>query len=177
MAILDDTLVPPGNDNPVADDGQHTQAWLGYHQAVADQLNGLHSGVVDGTPALAGRVGEVLSASATVAVLASGASTNIANINLTPGDWDVTGNIRFTPAPTTPPTDVAAGISLNPGVLPAVLTRLATAFAVGALVAIDAGGVTQINVSANTLVYLVGRASFTIAGMAATGTIRARRMR
>jgi hypothetical protein len=170
-------LSPPGNDNPVADDGQHTHSWLGYHQDVSDVLNGLHTGVVTGVAASAGEVGEVMSGTATVAVLASAASTNIVNLNLTPGDWDVTGNIAFTPAPTTPPTDIAAGISLSSGVLPAVLTRIATAFATGALVAIDAGGVRQVNISVNTLVYLVGRASFTVAGMAATGTIRARRMR
>jgi hypothetical protein len=175
-AVVDDKLVPPGNEIPVADDGQHTHPWLAYHQSVADQINNIRTGRTNGQPAVPGQVGEVIVQAHSPLVIFSGVVVNVASLDLSAGDWDVSGNVQFTSDPTTHPLDVAAGVSNVSGALPAVLTRIAATFAVGAFVAIDAGGATQINISSPTTVWLVARALFTTAGMSAVGIIRARRM-
>lgn len=176
VAVVNDKLIPPGNDNPVADDGQHTQSWLGYHQAVADQINNLRSGRVDGLPAAPGQVGEVIVSVHSPVVMFSGVAADIASLMLDPGDWDVSGNVRFVPDPTTHPLDITGSVSLASGAFGLTITSFGAAFTVGAALAVDAGGVTQVNVSASTVVYLVARAGFTGAGMSAIGIIRARRM-
>ena len=60
-------LQPPTNDPPITEaGGQHSQAWAGYFQGVADQLATLQAkvrkGVTDGSDAAAGDIGEYLTA-------------------------------------------------------------------------------------------------------------------
>jgi hypothetical protein len=167
----------PGNDPPIAPDGQQaSQSWLAFHQSTENLLNSLGRGSTDGAPAEAGMVGEVASASGTVPTLSSDGIFNIASLVLQPGDWDVSGNVLFVPAATTHPTQAGAGISLVSATFGATIMNIGATFTVGANIALDAGGIAQVNVAVPTPVYLVARASFTTAGMGATGTIRARRM-
>src|SRR5580765_8397060 len=56
-----ENLMPPTHELPISDQGDHSHAWTRYNQDVADRLNGVHRGVVDGSNAKAGDVGEYLS--------------------------------------------------------------------------------------------------------------------
>jgi hypothetical protein len=56
-------------------------------------------GVTDASNAIAGNVGEFLSASqATATALTTATTLNLATLSLSPGDWDVWGQIIFTPS-------------------------------------------------------------------------------
>jgi hypothetical protein len=162
-------LQPPANETPMADDGkQHTPAWRAYFQSVADYLITLHQGVTDGTDASPGQVGEYMTAASGTVGLANNVVTNLISLDLTPGDWDVSGNAQFH-APTGTHTLFAAGV----GGLDTILRITVT----GAT--IDEGlstATTRQNITASATVWLVVEAASTVA-VSASGTIRARRMR
>lgn len=106
----------------------------------------------------------------------------VTGVTLTPGDWDVSGQVGFLPAATTSITELAAGISLSSGVLPSSSTistplELRTFNAVVPGTTIQSVGLAtaRINVNANTQLYLVGRAIFTVSTMTGHGFIWARR--
>lgn len=171
-------LVPPASDPPITDDGQHSQAWAAHFEATADALANVHLGVVDGGNAVAGQVGEYLTASASVPIgLASGVAANIAALPLAPGDWDISGNVHFSAASTTHPTECVAGVSTVSGAFGAEYEQIGMAFNIGANIAMGVAGPVRVNVSAATNAYLVARSSFSTSTMTATGTINARRPR
>jgi len=174
-------LQPPANDPPLQEaGGQHSQAWSGYFQNVADELTrqAAKRGVVDGSDATAGQVGEYLTAAGGAVGLSSNVPADIVAMVLTPGDWDVSGQAQF-------------GMSL--GVLEArcwVGLTSATVHTPGASVIVLVGGTTllatntqlmagpvRFSVSAATNVYLGGLARFTAGSASAGGVISARRMR
>jgi hypothetical protein len=93
---------PPFYDPPIAgsaSDQQHSQAWTDYHQSLADQVNGMvattRTGVIDGSDAVTGAIGEYMETSGTAVGLSSGATATVATLNLTAGDWDVAGSLSF----------------------------------------------------------------------------------
>lgn len=96
MAALSRVVEPPFYDPPIADNQQHSQAWTEYHQSVADRLTALHAGSTDGGDAASGDVGEFMETSSSAA-LATGGHTDVASLNLTAGDWDVSGSAVITP--------------------------------------------------------------------------------
>jgi hypothetical protein len=155
-----------------ADTGQHSDIWKSHQQSIVDALQSIintdQKGVTDGSEAEAGDVGEYLTASASVALTTSGVITNIVSIDLTAGDWDVTGNCVF---------HAGAGTHSFFGCGIGGLDTYTTAtFPTGA---IDMGLNTALarqNVTATTTVWLVAQAGFS-GSMTAVGTIRARRMR
>jgi hypothetical protein len=141
-------------------------------------------GTTAGGNAAAGFIGEFISAnSAGVAVGSSGAFVTIASISLTAGDWDVEGTCSLVTGGTTAGTVSSGGVSLNPtsedsqtngGVFDAFGTLVASS------TYLSPTGKRRINVSTTTTVYLVGAATYTVAGGATWGTnsfIGARRVR
>lgn len=54
-------------------------------------------GVTDGSNAAAGQIGEYISASAASVQLASNVAQSVVPINLSAGDWEVSGNVSFLP--------------------------------------------------------------------------------
>lgn len=179
---------PPVFDPPIAASGQqHSQAWTEYHQQVADQLqnqltqiNALTSqlstltgtmgqGVTDGSDAAAGDIGEYLTATSGTVSLANAVLTNIVSIDLTAGDWDVSGTVGFSAGSGTH-TLFGAGIGSG---LDAVITAT---FPSAAMSMALPTSVHRYNVTATTTVWLVAEVGFT-GSCTAQGIIRARRMR
>jgi hypothetical protein len=154
-----------------------SSAWIGY-----PVNQGL--GTTAGTNAAAGYVGEVLSStiaigSATSLTTATGKS--VTSLALTAGDWNVWGNIGYIAAATTTVSLLTGSISTTNNTqatspngggyaqLQATLTTASTN--------ILPVGMTQINVSTSTTVYLVATATFAVSTMTAYGSIYARRAR
>jgi len=164
-------IEPPFYDPPLAPSGsgqQHSQAWTEYHQSVADRLSGLGVGVTDGSEAAAGAVGEFLTAGSGAIGLVTGATTNLASLALTPGDWDVSGFVSFTAGSGTH-TYFGAGIGVVDTTIMATYPGTATNQVLPTTVH-------RYNISAATTVWVVARADFT-GTVTASGSIRARRAR
>jgi hypothetical protein len=177
-------LQPPTAETPLDPvSGEHSQAWAEHHQKVADALATLGTGVVDGSDAAAGRIGECMSS--VIAYPGSGISTaipaNVTTLALTAGDWDVSGSVQFVPAAASKQTVAAAGVSLTSAALnpppSGSFAIVQTNFAVGGAQQVLPTGQMRVNVAAPTTVYLVAQAVFTVSTMTACGTISARRMR
>jgi hypothetical protein len=174
MAI---NLKPPADPPLLGNDSQHSTAWADYHDRVAAALKQLGTGVTDGSDAPAGQVGERLTASGGPIGLTSNAAANIATLPLTAGDFEVWGNIHFTAAPTTHPTEAVAGVSSASGALGAVYEQVGAPFNAGANIQLGTGGPVRFSSAGAQTAYLVAFAVFTAAGMTASGTIWARRVR
>ena len=107
----------------------------------------------------------------------------ITSISLTAGDWDVEGTASLVTGSTTSGTVFSGGISLNAtsedsqangGVFDSFNTLVASS------TYLSPTGKRRINVSTTTTVYLVGAATYSVAGGATWGTnsfIGARRVR
>jgi hypothetical protein len=168
---------PPFYDQPIVDAAsgqQHSQAWTEYHQSVADRINalaakvGAGTGVTDGSDAAAGQIGEYMTATASGIGLANNVASNIVSLDLTSGDWDVSGNVAFSAGAGTH-TLFAAGIdSLD--------TQTMGTFPTGAVTQGNSTSTRRYNGTATVTVWLVALASFS-STVTASGTIRARRMR
>jgi hypothetical protein len=170
------TLDPPFREAPQEPGSQpFSQPWNAYFtntaarvSSMSQQLATIDTGVTDGSDAAAGQIGEYLTASASVPLTGSMSIANIVSIDLTAGDWDVTGNCVF---------HAGAGTHSFFGCgIGGLDTYTTAAFPTGA---IDMGLNTALarqNVTATTTVWLVAEAGFT-GSMTAVGTIRARRVR
>jgi len=144
-------------------------------------------GVVDGSNANAGSVGEYIESNiangAPVAAGTTGNAKTMTSITLTPGDWDVAGVISWIPAATTTLTAHYASISLttnaidftfgrvNVGTLPSAVTG------VGNTTNSNPVMPCRFNVSASTIIYLVGQAVYGVSTLGMYGNLRARRIR
>lgn len=168
---------PPANEAPLALDGAHTQAWAAYHQSVADTLDGVQTGTATNDDAMAGQIGEYISGTGTGVAMSNGTAANIATISLTAGDWEVVGNVTFTPAALTHPAALGASCSSTSATFGAIATLIQTTFAVGGPASFSAGCPVRFSLAATTTIYLVGVAFFTTAGMTAAGFIAGRRPR
>ena len=134
--------------------------------------------------AQAGSIGETITstvlAGAAVA-LTTVVSANITQIILTAGDWDVWATAAFAAAGGTTVSSIAAGISTTTATLPTIPGAgasfvLAATLTAGATQAHPVG-MTRINVSTTTTVFLVANAAFAVSTMGAYGFIGARRVR
>ena len=159
MATPPGPLQPPFYDPPIADYAsgqQHSQAWTEYHQSISDQLN-----------SLAG-IGQYLETVGSPVPLADTILTQLASLDLTPGDWDVSGSVYFQ-AGSGVHTIFAAGINAIDSQISATMPttpinqRLPTAQH-------------RMNITSGTTVWVVGQAAFG-GTCTATGTISARRWR
>lgn len=145
------------------------------------------SGIIGTTTndsAAAGSVGEFISqtvASGSAVPLTTATAANIASISLTAGDWDVWGNIVFSPNAATTIAQLFAAINTTSATLPTspnggAFQSLELTFSTGGRNDLSAG-MTRISVASTTTVYLIGRASFAVNTMSAYGFIGARRVR
>lgn len=140
-----------------------------------------------GTPtnddATAGDCGEFMQDANFTVAQTSGITSNVAEITLTPGDWDVTGAVYFLPEAATTTTQMAQSISTISGTHDFTIGGFEYVFN-------DPAGVTgtslwggstigprRFSVAANTTIYLTCSTIFSGGDMDAHGTIRARRIR
>lgn len=171
---MSDTIVispPPLNDKPQHSTGDFNQSWVRYFQDMTDKMNafmaGARKGVQDGSDAIAGYVGEYMEATGS-ASLSTGTVTTVASLDLTAGDWDVSGNASFSAGSG---THTAFGVGIG-----GIDVLLVATYPSAAGSELLATATHRYNVTANTTVSLMAQATFT-GIVSANGTIRARRIR
>ena len=135
-------------------------------------------GTTTNDSANAGSFGEYQTATTTNTSMSTGAGTNLTQITLTAGDWDVSGNAYFHPAGSTTISGLVASISTTSATLGAIgsLIYLQSTFTTGSANYLPTPDV-RISVATSTTVYLVGVANFGTSTMQGDGFIRARRVR
>jgi hypothetical protein len=146
----------------------------------------VHKGVIDGSNAVVGNLGEQLSASNTAGTaLTTAVTANVATLALTAGDWSVSGVIGFAAGVNTIPTVLAAAVAVASATLPTAaqvaagtgnMTQYGLTFTKGVGQTMQTG-ISRINVSAPTTVYLAAQSTFSGGTLTATGYIAARRVR
>jgi len=129
----------------------------------------------------AGSVGEYITSvigSGSAVSLTTGTAANVTSITLTPGDWDVSGVVEFTPAAGTAVTYIAGSSGTT-----SATHNAQNGFLIGGIGAGIVGvlanpiGTVRYSVASNTTVYLVAQSAFSGGTMAAYGFIGARRAR
>lgn len=139
--------------------------------------NGVKGIVSGGTPS-AGYLGEVLSATTGTGVaLTTGTETSLVSLALTPGYWLVSGSVRITTAASTTVTDSIGGINTS-AALPAwpQTARVGSSLPASSLHVLTVPP-RVVNVSANTTVYAVARATFASGSVTGDGYIQAVRIK
>ncbi len=129
-------------------------------------------------------IGGYLSASVaqgSAVALTTATTANVTSITLTEGEWDVSGVTAFLPAGTTSITVLSGGasdVSATIGSLGAGFALSQAAVVPGAVAQILPNPVYRVTVPAGQTktIYLVARATFTVAALSAFGTIQARRV-
>lgn len=151
-------------------------------QIIKTSGNVVLKGVIDGSAAAAGKVGERLSVSSTVFVnmAASGIWSNVASQSITPGDWDCTGRIVVTNNGATVNVQYMA-VSQYPT---ATLTDHTTGYNVlparPAVTGADVGQVVsdiQFNTITSTTIYVKSYATYSVATPQVLGSLSCRRTR
>ena len=146
---------------------------------------GVFVGVNTNSDAAAGQIGEYISStisSGAPVTLSNATPANITSISLTAGDWDVWGEVSFTPAGTTTATAYSCGVSTTSATLPtapaggAIFTLQGLSFSAGQAQNFPCGK-TCIKLAVTTTVYLVAQATFAVSTLTAYGFIGARRPR
>ena len=150
----------------------------------AARTNGHMNGTATNDNAAAGEVGEYLEASVasgSALALTSNSALTITSITLTPGDWDVSGQVAFTSTATTSYTINAGSLSLTTNTSSSVLGRwnqhVGAPFVPNGVPISAIMGPARFSVNTNTTVYLVAFATFTASTAGGYGTISARRAR
>lgn len=140
------------------------------------------NGVTSGVASLAGYVGEYMESSlltGSAQSLPNGAARTITSIDLTAGDWDISGAVNFGGSPTGT-TAQLAGISTTNNSF-STSTLGVTYFQVTGTLADTKEVITlpriRVLVSGATTIYLVAQANFTGGTSNGFGTINARRVR
>lgn len=142
-------------------------------------------GTTTNDDAAAGYVGEFISSnivSGSAVSLTTGMITNVTNISLTAGDWDVYGLGATVAGAGTITTNFIVGISLTSATFDAISPNRARHqivdgnFSANANLAFPTGNC-RINVGSTTTVYLVVRGDFSVSTLGAYGYIAARRVR
>jgi len=141
-------------------------------------------GVTDGSSATVGYIGEIISATSSLATIASNTIANGASITLTPGSWEVYGNATFNFAA----VSAAAGDLIGASISTTSLTLVDNQRQVLLVPAITAITSTpayafvtprvRFNITINTVVYIVVQSPVTTAGtMQFSSIITANRVR
>jgi hypothetical protein len=151
-----------------------------------NSLVGIKGTILNDNPQ-AGNIGEVVTATVATGAsvsLATLTSANVTGINLTAGDWDVSGSGCFILSTTTVMGYLSAGLSQVSATLPLNNAGVATVVGAGTNATTDATvnpvltlPTVRISIAATSTVYLVARAKFTTSTCRAYGTIYARRSR
>ena len=158
-------------------------------QALADAitrntvtLSLMREGVLDGSNAAPGQIGEYVFDNRTTASflsIASGVSTDLASISLTPGDWDVQGAVYFQGSSSSGSDDLRAWVNTVSA------TQPSGDFGGLAIISTSSGGLVNMlavppiraSGTSTTVVYLGCNATYGSGTMQAKGFVRARRMR
>lgn len=134
-------------------------------------------GVINGSVAAAGSIGEIISAVVTFASNTnygtSSTAVNLLNLPLTAGDWDLNGNFGLSAAIAV--QNIQGGFSISTGVLPNLEFRSSVLGLATASNMILTAPSQTINVSVNTTVFLVIFATYTGASATMFGSAYARR--
>lgn len=144
-------------------------------------------GVTDGSDAASGQVGELLrNIITTQNAVVNGIAADVATLNLTPGDWDVFGNI-VTSGSSTKVSDIKIWLSNQSRTLPTAADMATFAiselnFGTGGQAGVNtntqiATGPTRVNITTPTTMYLSCSIAWSGGTVATAGGIRARRMR
>jgi hypothetical protein len=151
------------------------------------QAQGTGSIALQGTgtndSAAAGYVGEIISANniATGVSLSTGATSNIVSISLTAGDWDVWGNLVFSPGGATTYTNFSGSITTssgtisNPSISDSSISLSATFTA--ATTQYFALSPCRISIASTTTVYLTAQSTFGVSTLKGAAVLTARRAR
>lgn len=170
------SVIEPPTLDPVLNADVHSHAWTDYHNKsaallsdVVDRLLSITKGVVDGSEADAGEVGEVRTATTAGTALSNSVFANAASITLPPGDWDVNGFVTF---------NITAAASNHYGVgldtlSHEIIATIPTGTGTWRLNAMQI----RKNVAVDTVVNLVCVAVFGSGAISADGFISARRAR
>lgn len=142
-------------------------------------------GVGDGSAASAGDVGELIFSSVAIGS-ASGLTTataaNVLTLSLTPGDWEVSGNVNFTAASATTAAGTLweAGVSIVSATLPTDGTevqKLSVALTTTSFKDSLVVPAKRISLTSNASVYLVAEGTFSAGTVGGYGHLHARRVR
>jgi hypothetical protein len=140
-------------------------------------------GVTTGANAPAGAVGEILSATGTASMTGQGIASQILSLTLTPGDWDIQGDVFFAVGGSgTNLPIVAVNTSVALPTAPAVNAAMAALLTRATSVpnSSNAGNVgtrpVRVNVAAATTYYLIAQAA-TYTSTGVQGALWARRVR
>jgi len=173
----------PAMDASVPTAGVQSSWARGDHVHPSDTSRQPVKGTIAADNAAAGNVGEQLATSiASPVSLTTNVTSNVGTLLLTPGDWSVSGVVVFTPSAA--PSALAAAVTPTSATLPTAaqiaagngnMTQYRLAFTSAQVQTMQAG-VTRINVSANTNVFLAAQGTFT-GTCTAVGYISARRVR
>jgi hypothetical protein len=147
----------------------------------ATDFSGPTLGVVNGSNAAAGMVGEYISSSiGTNPALTTNVANGITSISLTAGDWDVSAIAVFgfdaTTSVTTLSVGVGSSVSFPSYINGTTDTRAAYVPGLGANISIPTRPI-RVSVVTTTTIYLNVAAVFTVSTMSCNGMISARRMR
>lgn len=168
-----------GGTTPAAARNGISAAVVGSNNDITSltNLSGGITGITTGAAAAAGIVGQALeSISSSATTLTSGVSANVGSLVLPPGEWVVEGSVRYVNAGAL--NSRTFGINNATGTLPSDWYNKYDTTAVLAM----GGSISQaptrtFRVSANTTVYMVAQASFTMGATTAQGYLKARRIR
>lgn len=141
------------------------------------------AGVQNGTAAVSGQIGEVISSTVSaVALAATGTVGNVTSITLTPGDWDIAASVVIAGG--------ATGLTSGSTAQASIVTTTATNGTAGStmtqqtvhsLVANGLAALTppmqRINISTSTTYFLTVQAAYTAGSPTASAIITARRKR
>lgn len=155
----------------------------GTAAAVTALVAGQIVGTATNDNAAAGNVGEFISATVLAGsgvALVTGTPVNVTSISLTPGDWDVRGNVGFTL--TSGASNIQAWVSATSATVPVapgaggytVLAGSGSAYATGSLLG---AGLVRFSLAATTSIYLSAWAALTAGTATVFGFIGARRVR
>lgn len=150
----------------------------------AARTNGHQNGTATNDNAAAGEVGEYMENTASGVALTTATPANVGTITLTPGDWDVDITVGFLPANTTSVTRYLVSLGTTSATISGTIGRLNQT----QIPAVVFDGATTINANivpyrisvataTTTQVWAVVQSTFTVSTVAASGIIRARRVR
>lgn len=136
----------------------------------------VRNGTTTNDDALAGQVGEYVSAAAAPVSVSSGTPGNITSISLTAGDWEISGTVTWQASGGSVMTTVALSINTVSATLGGAESILQTTFTANGVAMLWAGP-SRFSLSGTTTIYLVELVGFTGGAVNANGTIAARRIR
>lgn len=144
--------------------------------AGGNQIVASKRGVIDGSSAATGDVGETIEATKSGVAVTSGVGFNAVSITLTAGVWDLTGvlGLSTTDAPIT-----VIALSTN------TVSATGAGFPYGTQISLPSIASNQrvplpvriVNITSSTTYYLVGTAAFSTGTVTASGYLYARRIR